>query len=65
MAFTVEPFGGEVTRDDVRDVWNVFVKPTQNDWAPPQSIETRTLMAVLRGVYAILPPTDREPGEYQ
>lgn len=59
--FSVAPFGAEVTRDDVRNVWDAFVVPTQSDSAPPQSVEDRTLAAILRGVYEMLPPTEREP----
>lgn len=57
------PFGGEVTRDDVRDVWTTFVVPSQSDDAPPQSVETRVLMAILRAAYAALPPTENEPDD--
>lgn len=58
----VAPFGYGVTRDMVRDVWEVFVKPGQSDDAPPQSVEMRVLMAILRAVYVALPETEREPG---
>lgn len=60
-SFKIAPFGGEVDRDAVREVWETFIRPTQAADAPPQSIETRTLMAILRGVYGMLPPTEREP----
>jgi len=49
------PFGIPVTRSGVQEVWDVFVKPTQSDDAPPQSIEDRMLMAILRAVYDALP----------
>lgn len=51
----VAPFGAPVTRRDVQNVWDVFVKPTQSDDAPPQSVEDRTLAAILRSVYDALP----------
>lgn len=60
----VLPFGIPV--DDVggvQEVWDVFVKPTQDDSAPPQSIEDRMLMAILRAVYVGLSeetPTSEE-----
>lgn len=62
-SFKIAPFGGEVDRDALREVWEAFIRPTQADDAPPQSVETRTLMAILRGVYGMLPPTEREPDE--
>lgn len=55
----VAPFGAPVTRSDVQDVWDVFVKPTQSDDAPPQSVEDRTLAAILRSVYDALPEEHR------
>ena len=42
------PFGTEISAKDVHDVWDLFVKPTQSDDAPPQSVEDRALMAILR-----------------
>lgn len=59
----IAPFGIEVTRDTVAEVWDTFVKPTQTASAPPQSVEMRALMAILRGAYAALPPTDAEPAD--
>lgn len=52
----VAPTGYQVTAPMVEEVWNTFIKPGQNDDAPPQSAETRVLMAILRGVYAALSP---------
>ncbi|WP_030149508.1 hypothetical protein [Mycetocola saprophilus] len=49
---TVAPLGVEVTVELVQDVWDTFIKPTQNDDAPPQSAETRVLMGILRAVAA-------------
>lgn len=57
----VNPLGYDLTRDMVREVWNEYVVPTQDDWAPPQSVETRVLMSILRFAYIQLPPTDSEP----
>ena len=48
---TVAPFGYEVTPEMVKDVWDVFVKPSQSDDAPPQSAEMRVLMSILRWTY--------------
>lgn len=50
----VAPFGVPVTAADVQDVWAAFVAPTQSDDAPPQSVETRALMGILRAVYTAL-----------
>lgn len=47
----VAPFGIPVTSGAVRDVWDTFIKPMQTDDAPPQDIETRILMAILRAVH--------------
>lgn len=56
----VRPLGFPVDRDAVREVWNEFVvKPNEI----VQSIETRCLMAILRAVYAGLPPTEKEPDD--
>ena len=55
----VAPFGVPVTRGAVEDVWDVFVKPTQSDDAPPQSVEDRVLMAILRAVYDALPDEEK------
>lgn len=57
----IAPTGIPVTRDTLRGVWDTFVAPSQSDDAPPQSVETRALMAILRGAYAALPPTAAEP----
>lgn len=43
------PFGIEVTKSAVQDVWDTFVKPMQAKGV--QSIEDRTLMAILRAVH--------------
>lgn len=48
---TVAPFGYEVTSEMVQGVWDVFVKPSQSDDAPPQSAEMRVLMGILRWAY--------------
>ena len=48
----VSPFGVEVTRRGVKDVWDAFVVPEQSDNAAPQSVEMRMLMGILRSVYA-------------
>lgn len=45
---TFAPFGVEVTAPMVHEVWDVFVKPAQSDDAPPQSVEMRVLMGILR-----------------
>lgn len=48
----VAPFDIPITDPKaVQDVWDTFVKPDQ-DSGGPQSVEMRTLMAVLRSVYA-------------
>lgn len=48
----VAPTGWEVdTPSMVEEVWDAFVKPSQSDDAPPQSVEMRMLMAILRSVY--------------
>lgn len=47
---TVAPFGGEVSAEDVRDVWETFVKPDQ-EAGKPQSGEMRVLMGILRAVH--------------
>lgn len=46
------PFGTPVTYSGVQDVWDAFVTPGQDDDAPPQSVEMRMLMAILRSVAA-------------
>lgn len=46
-----QPFGDEVTADGVQKVWNTFCKPSQSDDSPPQSVEMRQLMAILRAVH--------------
>lgn len=51
---TVAPFGTPISPSDVQDVWDAYVKPTQSDDAPPQSVETRVLMGILRWAYAEL-----------
>jgi hypothetical protein len=53
----VRPLSWNIARSDVQDVWDAFVKPLQ-DSGDPQSIEMRTLMAILRAVYAGLPEED-------
>ena len=55
---TVAPFGYEVTPEMVQDVWDVFVKPSQSDDAPPQSAEMRVLMGILRWAYQELSNND-------
>ena len=52
------PFGLPVTADGVREVWDAFVKPSQADDAPPQSIEMRELMAILRWAHTRLSPEE-------
>ena len=56
---TVRPLGQEVSRDEVRAVWDTWVKPAQ-DSGEIQSIEDRILMAILRAVYEGLPATESE-----
>lgn len=51
----VAPLGIEVTPSGVQAVWDTFVKP-QQDRGEIQSIEDRTLMAILRAVHAGLDP---------
>ena len=51
----VAPFGGHISKTDVQAVWDAYVKPTQTDDAAPQSVETRTLMAVLRSINEGIP----------
>lgn len=48
------PFGLPVGAEGVQEVWDTFVKPSQSDDAPPQSVEMRELMAILRWAYTIL-----------
>lgn len=49
----VQPTGMQVNSVGmIQEVWDTFVKPTQSDNAPPQSVEVRTLMAILRSMYA-------------
>lgn len=55
------PLGLPVTRDGVREVWDAYIVPTQQDEFAPQSVETRQLMAILRAVYVALPATTKEP----
>lgn len=45
------PFGVEIGASGVQDVWDAFVKPTQ-EAGEVQSVEMRTLMAILRSVKA-------------
>lgn len=61
LSATIRPLDLPLSRDYVREVWNAYVVPTQDDSAPPQSAETLALMAILRAVYAALPATEREP----
>lgn len=50
---SVLPFGLPVTSAAaIKQVWDAFVAPSQSDDAPPQSVEMRVLMAVLRSVAA-------------
>ena len=49
----VQPFGYAVTPEMVREVWDTFVKPDQDEGIP-QSGEMRVLMAILRAAYATL-----------
>ena len=60
------PLGVKVTPEMVQEVWDTFVKPTQSDDAPPQSIEMRALMGILRAVYEALEagpiPAEINPG---
>lgn len=46
---TIRPLGIPVDRDAVQEVWDAFVKPEQ-EAGLPQSVEMRTLMAILRAV---------------
>ena len=48
------PFGIPVGAAGVQEVWDAFVKPSQSDDAPPQSVEMRELMAILRWAYTVL-----------
>ena len=50
----IAPLGVKVTPAMVQEVWDTFVKPTQSNDAPPQSIEMRALMGILRAVHAAL-----------
>lgn len=56
----VAPFGTPVDRDAVQEVWDTFIVPTQSDDAPPQSVEERILMAILRAVYQALPEGEEQ-----
>lgn len=47
----VAPLGIPVTADAVQEVWDAFVAPSQRDDSPPQSVEMRCLMAILRAVH--------------
>ena len=62
----IAPLGVKVTPEMVQEVWGTFVKPTQSDDAPPQSIEMRALMGILRAVHAALEagPPQGPPAEY-
>lgn len=47
------PFGTPLASTAaVQEIWDAFVVPSQADDAPPQSVEMRALMAVLRAVHA-------------
>lgn len=61
LSSTLRPLGQPLSRDYVREVWDAYVKPTQADSAPPQSMETLALMSILRAVYVALPATESEP----
>lgn len=54
------PFGLDITRGMVQDVWDCFVKPDQ-DAGIPQSGEMRVLMGILREAYRVLPETPDHP----
>lgn len=47
----MRPMGVPLNADAVQDVWNTYVVPGQADDAPPQSVEMRALMAILRAVH--------------
>ena len=51
----VAPLGMTLTRSAVQEVWDTFVKPSQEDDAPLQSVEMRLLMSCLRSLYASIP----------
>lgn len=53
---TFAPFGVEITAPMIHEVWDAFVKPTQSDDAPPQSVEVRVLMGILRWAHDRLSP---------
>ena len=62
----IAPLGVKITPAMVQEVWDTFVKPTQSNDAPPQSIEMRALMGILRAVHAALEagPPQGPPAEY-
>lgn len=49
------PLGYKLGRAALQEVWDTFVKPGQQDDAPPQSAEMRALMGFLRALYPLLP----------
>lgn len=49
----VAPFAYEVTPKMVKEVWDTYIKPGQ-DAQLSQSVEERTLMAILRWTYVEL-----------
>ena len=54
----VRPLAIPVTPSSVQEVWDTFVKSAPEDFASPPSVEMRTLMAILRAVYAGLDRSD-------
>lgn len=58
----VRPLGLPVTRANVEEVWNAFIKPEQEERGL-QSVETRILMAILRSVYEGLPELEMKVGQ--
>lgn len=48
----VRPLGTPLRPSDAQEIWDAFVVPYQADDAPPQSVEMRMLMALLRAFAA-------------
>jgi hypothetical protein len=59
MLIPVAPLGIPLDRDAIREAWEEFVVRLQDGRL--QSVEDRILMAALRSLYNILPPTEQEP----
>lgn len=56
----VAPLGIALSASAVQDVWDAYVKPAQDS---PQSMEMRSLMAILRSVSAAMTRVDFQTGK--